>query len=335
MNNFKYIEGIDGLRAFAVVIVVLFHYFPGRLASGFIGVDVFFVISGFLVTIIGMDKKNRGSLTINSFMNRRFRRLMPAYLVVVFITLLVSWLFTYPSQVQNIAKDVLFANIGLLNISYMVDDSYFSGSKYYRPMLMLWSIAVEVQFYFLWCICLKYTKTSRLLLLAIGICSFGYCVWYPFDKVNMLFFDPFARLLEFMAGCYVGLIFLDKGFNSFKYGNVCYITGALCMIWSLIFINSNSFVPDHKTLVPVLGSVLILCAIVTKPNWLFTNTISQFIGRMSYSLYLVHWPVIALWFCVFFSPPNPITKIFLVLVSFVLAALIHVLVENRILESRS
>ena len=104
MNNFKYIEGIDGLRAFAVVIVVLFHYFPGRLASGFIGVDVFFVISGFLVTIIGMDKKNRGSLTINSFMNRRFRRLMPAYLVVVFITLLVSWLFTYPSQVQNIAK---------------------------------------------------------------------------------------------------------------------------------------------------------------------------------------------------------------------------------------
>jgi len=331
MKSSRHIDGIDGLRAFAVLIVLLFHFFPGRLASGFIGVDVFFVISGFLMTIIGVEKKNSGTLTINSFMSRRFRRLVPAYLVVASLTLIVCWLFTYPSQLQDVAKDVLLANVVVLNFTYMMNDSYFSGSKYYRPMLMLWSLAVEVQFYFLWCMCLKYLTINRFFLLVIGFISFSYCIWYPFDKVNMLFFDPFARLWEFMAGCYVGLVFLDKEFGS-KNGSYWYIAGALCMGWSLFFIDSNSFVPDYKTVVPVMGSAFILMGILTKPNWFFTNQVSQFFGQISYSLYLVHWPVIAIWFCIFFSTPSPITKILLILLSFVLAVLIHVFVEKAVLE---
>lgn len=151
MNN-----NIQSLRGVAIIFVILFHFFPGKYPQGFLGVDMFFVISGFLIFKIS----KHGKFKLWEFFSRRVYRLLPLYLItsICLLFIIVSTSFLISFQISNIARDIFLSSVGLINIFYMYQDSYFSLNKYERPLLMMWSLAMEVQFYLLFSITQKIKK---------------------------------------------------------------------------------------------------------------------------------------------------------------------------------
>src|SRR5216684_2639931 len=141
---------VDGLRAIAVLSVVAFHSFPGEITGGFVGVDIFFVISGFLISGIILNGLRQGSSTFADFYGRRIKRIFPALIVVLVATLGLGYLFLFPSEFRNLGKHVLGGALFVANITLWRDTGYFDTAAELKPLLHLWSLGVEEQFYLLW-----------------------------------------------------------------------------------------------------------------------------------------------------------------------------------------
>lgn len=150
MKHIGYRPDIDALRGVAVLLVVLFHAFPAYLPGGFIGVDVFFVISGFLITSIIYDSLLTKDFTFSDFYSRRIRRLFPALITVLSFTLVVGWLILYPNELKQLANHVYRSIVFTLNFRLLDEVGYFDVESHYKPLLHLWTLSVEEQYYLLW-----------------------------------------------------------------------------------------------------------------------------------------------------------------------------------------
>jgi peptidoglycan/LPS O-acetylase OafA/YrhL len=334
----RYRPDIDGLRAIAVMLVVNFHAFPEAMPGGFIGVDIFFVISGFLITGIIARELEQKSFSLLGFYNRRIRRIFPALIVVLCATLVLGWLWTLPSAYTQLSSDVFASAAFLSNIALLLQSGYFDVESARKPLLHLWSLGIEEQFYLLWPLILMLATRLRLGILAvaavIAVASFALNVALIGSDPVATFYLPFTRAWELLAGAALacGWSRIDP---TSRASNLRAFVGLLLIATAVILLDTKSAFPGWWALLPVTGGALLLSA---PAAWicrtLLTSRPLVWIGLISYPLYLWHWPLLVFFGIIKFSPLTLLERELIVGLSFVLSWLTYWFVEKPFRFSR-
>ena len=294
---------IEGLRAIAVFGVLIFHLNSSWLPGGFIGVDVFYVISGFIITRQLLAQNAKGTFSFITFWIRRIKRLYPAMLSVILLTLIAGfWLIT-PAAYQETAESGLAAIFMSANIYFADRVGYFAPIAGTRELLHLWSLSFEQQFYLMISL-LFFLKPSKKVILytltLVSICSFIACLILLEIKPDKTFYFPFGRFWEVAIGGLMAMLLWQKPLVIPKKYKTVAAIGAYFSLFilflSFYLIRAEAGFPGPQTLAPVLSTaVLILLGSPTPAlNFFLTNKVTRWHGRVSYTLYLVHWPVIVL-----------------------------------------
>jgi peptidoglycan/LPS O-acetylase OafA/YrhL len=355
-----YRPDIDGLRAAAVLCVVGYHAFPGALRGGFIGVDVFFVISGFLICGIILNDLEQGSFSLWNFYSRRIRRLFPALIVVLATVLIFGWFALFPDEYRALGQHVFGGASFISNFILWKEAGYFDVAAKAKSLLHLWSLGIEEQFYLVFplllCGCAK--KHFRIATVVIALCllSFQHNVYYM-QRPTVNFYSPLTRVWALLAGAalrtaiyggrrhkelylkadaFVGkLIYAREQENDGRCLNlVLALSGAVLLALALIFVREDNPYPGGQALLPVLGAVFLIAAGRSNPisKHLLENRITVFTGLISYPFYLWHWVLISYAFIINggFDASTRLLRVGLVAASFALAALTYFLVERPV-----
>ncbi|WP_262757980.1 acyltransferase family protein [Acinetobacter gyllenbergii] len=329
-NSFRY--DINGLRAYAVILVILFHFGILGFSGGFIGVDIFFVISGFLMTKIIIDKTQKNSFSLIDFYLARGIRILPALLFLTLVIALIGWFILIPEEYRDYAKHA-FSSINFLSnfVYYKEAGDYFTLDTHNKILLHTWSLSVEWQFYIILPIILiffsKISKNKEILNLLI-IISFiiSLILSYIITQKNQMFsfYMIPTRAWEMLAG---GIVYLNFSKLNLSKTNkyVIEILGFSLIITSLVLFRPTTSWPSINAILPVLGTMLIL--ISNNQESLFTKPqILQFFGNSSYSIYLWHWPIV--FFLSYLSINTPSGTIVAILLSVLLGWLSYHFVET-------
>ncbi len=314
----KYLIFIDGMRALAVLLVIATHLDVSLLPGGFVGVDIFFVISGFLISKILLDQCEQGNIRFSAFYWRRARRLFPAMAVTVLVSVLVGFLLFSNEQFSNLIDSSIFSIFSLANIYFWSQVGYFDATAATKPLLHLWSLGVEEQFYLFWPFVLYFSyrfwgrygvliavliasMISFLLnLLVIETTVMSYItsstgVMSNFrDGVSTSFYWFPFRIFEFGIGAL--LAYLPNLLSESKktLGNTIFLLGLVLCIAPAMLLNEHSLFPYYNALFPAVGAGLMIfsgaASIIARI--VFEHRVVIFLGKISYSLYLVHWPLI-------------------------------------------
>ena len=294
----QYRAEIDGLRAVAVVPVVLFHAGFSIFSGGFVGVDIFFVISGYLIASIIIKEQVKGCFTLTSFYERRARRILPALMLLVLMTIVASWFLLLPTELIDFGESLISVGIFASNILFAQQSNYFAPTAESVPLLHTWSLAVEEQFYLVFPIFMIFTvtwlKQSRISILALlAILSFIYCEWVWRNTPETNFYSTISRAWELMAGVFCAFYLQKAKEPNPLLAQVGSILGLLFISYSVFFFNKDIPFPSIYTFVPVAGSVLLI--LFAKPNTIAGRLLSLpllvGIGLISYSAYLWHQPL--------------------------------------------
>lgn len=304
-DHLKYRPDIDGLRAFAILSVVLYHSFPSLMLGGFVGVDVFFVISGFLISSIIFKGLDAGGFSFVEFYRRRINRIFPALLLVLGTTYLFGWFTLLSGEFAALGKHIA-AGLGFVqNITLYREAGYFDSASDLKPLLHLWSLGVEEQFYILfplgaW-VAWRWRSCFLPIIVIIAIFSFVADVSALSTNPSAAFYLPHFRFWEIMFGSVIGYIGVFRPdamtrIHDSKVGrNVLSLSGGFLLILSVTLIDKHKPFPGEWALLPVVGSALIIlagsCAWVNR--WVLSSKPLVWVGLISYPLYLWHWPVIA------------------------------------------
>ena len=334
----QYRADIDGLRAIAVLLVVFFHFkLVGAAKSGFVGVDIFFVISGFLITSIIVKDIETGRFSLKEFYIKRIRRLAPALFVTLALVVIAGWLWLFPVEFKKLIFQVFASQFYFSNIHYWLNINYFGLVAQDVYLLHTWSLSVEEQFYLIYPIMLlgilKFYKKYAVKLIILGIViSFYLNVNFVDTKPEATFYLLPTRGWEFLIGALIYFAQLDRQYREIARNSIG-IVGFFLVLLAILIINEETKFPGFFALLPVLGGVCLLIAGGYRGD--YTNKVLSlsplvYIGKISYPLYLVHWPVNI--FARFHLEENyTYGWRFLALVfSMLLSALIFHLVENPI-----
>ncbi len=342
--HLKYRPDIDGLRALAVLAVVGFHSFPKYVWGGFVGVDIFFVISGYLISTILLKGLVGGSFSFLNFYAKRIKRIFPALVVVAFSCLAFGWLVLMPDEFVHLGKHVAGGMGFISNFLLWGETSYFDKSSDLKPLLHLWSLSIEEQFYILWPLILFAAWRVRLgvgkLVLALMLASLAHSVFNTYYHPATAFYWPSSRAWELLLGAYLASIKISEPEGMRLKGKgieLCSGLGFLFIAIALLGFDKRSLFPGWRALLPTLGTFLIIYA---GPHaWLNRKLLSRpplvFVGLISYPLYLWHWPFFSFARIVQSIEPYPKVKLTLVALSFLLAWLTYILVERPIRNSRT
>jgi len=325
-----------------VTLVVLFHAGLYGMRGGFIGVDIFFVISGYLISGIIIRSLRRGTFTLGQFYVRRINRIFPALVIVLFATLLVGWTFMYARELPQLGKHVLAGSTFSSNFVLWRENGYFDSPE--KPLLHLWSLAVEEQFYLLWPATLllvwKTKRDVRWTLIAVIEASFVVNIWQVRHSGGMAaFFLPASRFWEIMAG---SLLFqiensgdaLAQQWEALRRRapDALSVSGLGLIGLSVYLAKPSDLWPSWQGLIPVAGTVLIIAA--GRDAWLnekiLGNRAIVAVGLISYPLYLWHWPLFVFTRLTFEGSPPWWAQISVIALSLGLATLTFRLVERRI-----
>jgi peptidoglycan/LPS O-acetylase OafA/YrhL len=295
VGTVKYRPDIDGLRAVAILPVVLYHAGVSRLAGGFIGVDVFFVISGFLITTIIADEVNRGAFSILSFYERRARRILPALFVMMATTVLLGGLLMLPSDFHELTRSAIAATLFASNVHFLEATSYFEYGAQLKPLLHTWSLAVEEQFYLAFPAVMLGAAALRRpalpWLAVLLLLSFGLSVWGVTRFPEATFYLAPTRVWELLVGAVLALAAIPP-FASRALREAAGIAGIGLILWCVLAFDDATVFPGLNALWPCLGAALIVQARGSAVSRMLSLRPMVFIGVISYSLYLWHWPVI-------------------------------------------
>jgi len=299
-----YRKDIDGLRALAVMAVVLYHLGFHSLSGGFIGVDIFFVISGYLITkSITQDIENN-IFTISSFYIKRIRRIIPALFTITLITIIAA-LFILPIyELKEFSLSVMSVATFASNIFFWLHLDYFSVSSELKPLLHTWSLGIEEQFYILFPLFMLFSKKIKdqkiiYWMVLFFIISFFISV-SPIGIHNPTanFFLPITRFWELLAGSLLAMSAKNIGHKNILFNNLLSFLGLILIIIPIFLLDKYSIFPGYNALYPVIGTVLVIYSSSSKEKTYIANILSmqpiRYIGLISYSVYLWHWPIIAL-----------------------------------------
>jgi peptidoglycan/LPS O-acetylase OafA/YrhL len=291
----SYRADIDGLRGVAVLAVLLFHGFPGLLRGGFIGVDIFFVISGYLSTDILLGNQDRGRFRLFDFYRHRVRRIFPTLVVVLAACFAFGWLVLFADEFARLGEHIAASAVFISNFVLWKEAGYFDVDSQTKPLLHLWSLAVEEQFYLLWPPLLWLAWRLRLPPLGLaGLCvalSFAVCVIFAGRDPTAGFFSPLARFWEILVGAM--LISAERsGILSLRSATrfALSFAGAALVAAALLLMSGSQTYPGWQASIPVLGSLLLLAAgpFAFFNRWGLASRPLVAIGLISYPLYLWH-----------------------------------------------
>jgi peptidoglycan/LPS O-acetylase OafA/YrhL len=310
----KYRPEIDGLRAIAVISVILFHSEIGILNAGYLGVDVFFVISGYLITRIILSESLKGDFSFINFYDRRARRILPALYLVVFTSILFAWFFMSSGMMWDFWQSVISVPLFVSNILFTLENGYFELATNIKPLVHIWSLSVEEQFYLFFPIflilLLKFSKKKTIfILVCIAIISlflahFNQHISLSFLPLNQTllrldsfgwasFYMPFGRAWELLAGSLIA--FKKPISNNTTFHQIISFIGLTVIILSMMFLGSDIDSPSLYNLIPVIGTALVIVFATNDKGIgkLLSIKAITIIGLLSYSLYLWHQPVFA------------------------------------------
>jgi peptidoglycan/LPS O-acetylase OafA/YrhL len=336
--HLAYRRDIDGLRAIAVLSVVLFHAFPSVLRGGFIGVDIFFIISGFLISSILFKELRQDAFSFSSFYARRIKRIFPALILVMGATLAFGWFSLFPDEYQQLGKHVVGGAGFAANFFYWAQVGYFDTAAETKPLLHLWSLGIEEQFYILWpaILLFAYRRRANLLAVTAGLALLSYLVNVGgiAHHASATFYSPASRVWELLIGA--GLACLQQHAGSAALPlpriapNLRAAAGAALLALGLALIRRDLPFPGNLALLPTLGAVLIIGA---GPHAWFnrvvlSNRVLVWVGLISYPLYLWHWPLLSFAQIVESHLPGPAIRAGAVALAVLLAWLTYRLVER-------
>lgn len=341
----SYRPDIDGLRAVAVVSVVVFHFFPSALPGGFVGVDIFFVISGYLISQIIMGGLEKNSFSFAGFFARRVRRIYPALIVVMAAALAFGWTALLSAEFAQLGKHSAAGAAFVSNLVLWSESGYFDNTAITKPLLHLWSLGVEEQFYIFWPVFLWLAWRLRfnLLLVATGLAmlSFGANVIATSQSPVAAFYSPFTRFWELMVGAmlaYVGihhrLRVPDAAGRARHLADrpqvalLASVLGGALIVLGIVFVREKNF-PGWQALIPTAGTALLIFAGPRSPinRIVLSSAPVVAIGLISYPLYLWHWPLLS-FSRIVHGELGIGTRAALLITSVVLAGLTYRLVER-------
>lgn len=297
-----YRREIDGLRALAVLPVILFHAGFQSFSGGFVGVDVFFVISGYLITTIILSELEQGKFSIVNFYERRARRILPALFLVMLVCLLFAWFWLLPSDMKLFAKSVVAVSLFSSNILFWLESGYFDTAAELKPLLHTWSLAVEEQYYVLFPLFLMVTwrfgKRKVLGMLAVAaVLSLSAAQWGSVAKPTATFFLLPTRGWELLIGAFIAF-YLQSASTwqpSRSLREVCGVVGLAMLGYAVFAFSKQTPFPSLYALVPTVGTALIILFATkqTTVGKFIGNKLFVGIGLISYSAYLWHQPIFA------------------------------------------
>ncbi|KTD39329.1 O-antigen acetylase [Legionella nautarum] len=360
MSHSQYRPDIDGLRAIAVLSVVCFHAFPTLLKGGFVGVDIFFVISGFLISKIILENLANNSFSFVDFYSRRIKRIFPALIFVLISCYIFGWFMLLGDEYKQLGKHMASCAGFISNFTFWGEAGYFDNVAETKPFLHLWSLAIEEQFYIIWplLLWLAYKRKSNLLILTLIIISisFGFNVANVHRHRIEVFYSPISRFWELLTGALLAYLSLNPikwtAILKFRFhdknrhlilaheqktlAHYQSLFGFILISLALLLIDKRKNFPGWWALLPCIGSFHIIAA--GPQAWLnriiLSNPIMRWLGLISYPLYLWHWPLLSFGH-IFLGELIP-TKISLILIAFsiVFAWLTYQFIEKPLRFSR-
>lgn len=354
----KYRADIDGLRAIAILSVVVFHAFPSWVKGGFIGVDIFFVISGYLISTIIICSLENDNFSFVEFYIRRINRIFPALLLVLIASFAFGWFALLADEYKQLGNHIAGGAGFILNFLLWNESGYFDNAAETKPLLHLWSLGIEEQFYVIWPLLLWFTWKLRqnflTIAIAVGFVSFALNIATVRSDTVAAFYSPQARFWELMAGSVLAYMTVHRLeiFPIFKHKldswlckiahvqapeanvktlrNIQSVVGVTLIVIGSLVITEEKLFPGWWAVLPTLGSVLIISA--GTQAWFNSSVLSNrvliWFGLISYPLYLWHWPLLSFLNILEGKTPSPVLRITAVLISIVLAWLTYRLIEK-------
>lgn len=331
----EYRKDIDGLRAIAVIAVILNHAGFSAFPGGYIGVDIFFVISGFLITSIISREIVENKFTILKFYERRIRRILPALTGMAFFVILASFVMYDLEKLKAVGKSLAATMLFFSNINFWKEAGYFDAPSQLKPLLHTWSLAVEEQFYIVFPLLIFFLnryaqKTTKYILLAIALISFGYAAYEINQDPAKVFYLSQFRAWELLVGCLLSLQLLPFSISKIV-NNLLSLLGILMISIPIFVFTANTQFPGPSAAIPVIGTALIIYS-NHKEQTIVGHIIGisplVFIGKISYSLYLWHWPLILFTKYFLIRPINQSEKFYILGLTFIISVLSWRLIET-------
>ena len=351
MHHPKYRADIHGLRGVAVLLVVVFHAWPNEFAGGFVGVDIFFVISGFLISSVVFTSMESGTFTLKEFWARRIRRLGPALLVVLAASLVAGWFLLLPTELEQLGRHVAAGVLFVSNLLLIFEAGYFDTGSELKPMLHLWSLGVEEQFYLLFPIvallALRLRRNFLPIMVIMALASFGLnLLWMNTHPIGN-FYSPLTRFWEILAGVILFLIIRNSGvsristeksriWTAITNPDFRSVLGLMVLIAAVILVSDTQPYPGIQALLPVLAAALLISA--GESTFLNRKILSArplvWLGLISFPLYLWHWPVLSFSRIILGQDPPLWAKVILLVLALALSWGTYKWVEKPIRQLR-
>jgi peptidoglycan/LPS O-acetylase OafA/YrhL len=336
----NYRPDIDGLRAVAVLPVLVYHAFPRWMPAGFVGVDIFFVISGFLISTVIMGNLEEGRFSYFDFYSRRIRRIFPALAVMLIVVLAFGWVSLFPVEFKALGKHVLGAATFISNFLLWNESGYFDRIAESKPLLHLWSLGIEEQYYIFWPLILsiawRYKRSLPVVIFSIGTASFLFSLLELKVHPVATFYSPVTRMWELMIGSALAYVFTVRVGRRCPSDAVISMflspIGAILLLTGFLSITAGRSFPGWWATLPTFGSVLLIAGGSGSwvNRWLLSNRWMVLVGKISYPLYLWHWPLLSFAQILYAGSPPLAVKIFLLLAAFLLAWITFRFIERPI-----
>lgn len=330
--NNRYLPFVDALRGISIMFVVLYHYFPDNFIGGFVGVDVFFVISGYLITKIIIDKQSKNEFTFLDFYKRRLKRIVPALFFMLILLLISGYFFLLADEYKNLSKHILSSLFFASNYVVSSEISYFDISSLRKPLLHLWSLSVEEQFYIFWPLVIfivnKFKKNIALTTLILILLSFVINVNLSAYTESQAYYMIQSRAWQILAG---GFVYVLKIQITEKIKSIISYVSFIILTLSCFLITKQYKYPNYIALLPTVSAALLVLSYTN--NYLYSvilkNKLLIYIGLISYPLYLFHWPIVSIARIIETKEPNISYKLILLILTIVLSVFTFEVIEKR------
>ena len=332
----RYRKEIDGLRTIAVLPVILFHAGIFGFSGGYVGVDIFFVISGYLITSIILEEQNQGRFSITNFYERRARRILPALIWVLLLTSIASFVLMSPSELEDFADSLISVAIFSSNIFFYLQSGYFSMASDEKPLLHTWSLAVEEQYYIVFPVLISSLwfmgkKKLTILIAAMALVSLSFAQYLAdTGRTNFNFYLIFSRGWELLFGSLIALLSLPEKDINREWREILGFTGLALIVYAIVFFDQSTPFPSVYGLIPVLGTCLVIIATNTTSliGRFLSHKILVYIGLLSYSLYLWHQPILAFLRLKTIGEPSALVLVIAILATFIAAYISYTFIET-------